>query len=89
MLERLARGPHSVTELGKPFRMRQPSISKHLKVLEAAGLVVRGKDAQWRPRILKATPLKEANAYLEKFRDLWEERLDRMELYLKQLQSTR
>ena len=89
ILDRLGTGVHSVTELAEPFRMSQPSISKHLKVLERAGLVVRGRDAQWRPRALRAAPLKEADAYLEKFRKLWDERLDRMELYLEKLQSDR
>jgi DNA-binding transcriptional ArsR family regulator len=87
ILDRLSTGVCSVTELAEPFNMTQPSISKHLKVLEKAGLVVRGRDAQWRPRALEAAPLEEANAYLEKFRKLWEERLDRLELYLKELQS--
>lgn len=87
MLERLSTGVRSVSELAEPFRISQPSISKHLKVLERAGLVVRGKDAQWRPRALRAAPLREANAYLEKFRKLWEERLDRLERYLGELQS--
>ena len=85
MLDRLSKGAHSVTELGKPFRMRQPSVSKHLKVLERAGLVVRGKDAQWRPRALAAAPLKDANAYLEKFRAMWDERFDRLDLLLKEM----
>src|SRR4051794_18919397 len=87
ILDRLSTGVASVTELAEPFRMSQPSISKHLKVLEKAGLVVRGRDAQWRPRALEAAPLAEADAYLEKFRKLWEDRLDRLELYLKKLQS--
>ena len=87
MLERLSTGVHSVTELAKPFKMSQPSISKHLKVLENAGLVVRGKDAQLRPRAISAAPLEEANVYLEQFRTLWEDRLDRLQLYLKQLQA--
>jgi DNA-binding transcriptional ArsR family regulator len=87
ILDRLSTGVRSVTELAEPFQMSQPSISKHLKVLEKAGLVVRGRDAQWRPRALETAPLEEANAYLEKFRKLWEERLDRLELYLKNLQS--
>ena len=87
ILDRLGTGVHSVTELAEPFRMSQPSISKHLKVLERAGLVVRGRDAQWRPRALRAAPLREADAYLEKFRKLWDERLDRMEIYLEKLQS--
>ena len=87
ILQRLSTGVHSVMELAEPFEMTQPSISKHLKVLENAGLVVRGKDAQWRPRAIRAAPLEEANAYLEQFRKLWEERLDRLELYLEELQS--
>jgi DNA-binding transcriptional ArsR family regulator len=87
ILDRLGTGVQSVTQLAKPFRMSQPAISKHLKVLENAGLVVRGKDAQWRPRSIEAAPLAEASAYLDKFRKLWEERLDRMELYLEKLQS--
>jgi DNA-binding transcriptional ArsR family regulator len=87
ILDQLRTGVRSVTELAEPFRMSQPSISKHLKVLENAGLVVRGKDAQWRPRSLHAAPLAEANAYIEKFRQLWEARLDRLELYLKELQA--
>ncbi|MEP7001239.1 MAG: metalloregulator ArsR/SmtB family transcription factor [bacterium] len=87
ILDRLSTGVHSVSELAEPFRMSQPSISKHLKVLEKAGLVVRGRDAQMRPRALDAAPLKVANAYLEQFRALWDARLDRLELYLKQLQA--
>ena len=88
MLERLGKGVHSVAELGEPFGMSQPTISRHLKVLEHAGLVVRGKDAQYRPRAINPAPLKEANVYLERFRKLWDERLDRMELYLQELQSS-
>ena len=87
MLERLLIGVCSVTELAEPFGMAQPTISRHLKVLERAGLVVRGRNAQWRPRALKAAPLREASVYLERFRVLWEDRLDRMELYLKELQA--
>lgn len=87
ILQRLGGGVHSVMELAEPFQMTQPSISKHLKVLENAGLVVRGKDAQWRPRAIRAAPLEQANSYLEQFRKLWEKRLDRLELYLKELQS--
>src|SRR5438445_224389 len=84
VLERLRTGVCSVTELAEPFRMAQPTISRHLKVLERAGLVARGRNAQWRPRALKAAPLREANVYLERFRALWDDRLDRMELYLKE-----
>ncbi len=87
MLDRLRSGVLSVTALAEPFRMAQPTISKHLKVLERAGLVVRGKDAQWRPRGLRPAPLSEASAYVEQFRKLWDLRLDQMELYLKRLQS--
>jgi DNA-binding transcriptional ArsR family regulator len=87
ILDRLSTGVHSVSELAEPFEMSQPAISKHLKVLEKAGLVVRSKDAQWRPRAINAQPLKDANAYLEKYKQLWEERLDRLEGYLKGLQS--
>ena len=74
-------------ELAEPFSISQPSISKHLNVLETAGLIVRGKDAQWRPRLLRTAPLKEANAYLERFRKLWEERVDRLEQYLEVLKA--
>lgn len=87
ILERLGTGVQSVTELARPFRMSQPAISKHLKVLENAGLVVRGRDAQWRPRSIDAAPLAEASAYLDKFRKLWEDRLDRLAHYLEKLQS--
>ena len=87
MLERLRKGPRSVTELAEPFGVSQPTISKHLKVLENAGLVVRGRDAQWRPRVLRTAPLKEADAYLEKFRKLWDDRFDQLERYLEELKA--
>ncbi len=87
ILDRLSTGVYSVSELAEPFRMSQPTISKHLQVLERAGLVVRGKDAQCRPRALQAAPLKEVDAYLAKFRALWDARLDRLESYLEDLQS--
>lgn len=87
MLDRLRVRPHSVSELAAPFNMTQPSVSKHLKVLERAGLVVRGKDAQLRPRALDPEPLVEANAYLAQFRELWEARLDRLERYIGKLRS--
>jgi DNA-binding transcriptional ArsR family regulator len=87
LLDRLSKGVHSVSELAEPFKMSQPAISKHLKVLEKAGLVTRGKDAQWRPRSISAGPLKDANAYLEQYRKLWDERLDRLEAYLQQVQK--
>jgi len=87
ILDRLSTGVHSVSELAEPFAMSQPAISKHLKVLERAGLVVRTKDAQWRPRVINAAPLKEANDYLAQYAKLWEARLDRLEAYLKQVQK--
>lgn len=87
MLDRLREREHSVTELAEPFAMSQPTISKHLKVLERAGLVVRGREAQYRPRALRAEPLKDANHYLELFRAQWDERLDRLEAYVAQLQQ--
>jgi DNA-binding transcriptional ArsR family regulator len=87
ILERLSSGVCSVAELGEPFEMSQPTISKHLKVLERAGLVVGDRDAQRRPRRIDPTPLAEATQYLEQFRELWEQRFDRLALYLQKLQS--
>jgi DNA-binding transcriptional ArsR family regulator len=89
ILDRLRARPRSVSELAAPFNMTQPSISKHLKVLERAGLVVSSRDAQLRPRALDPERLAEANAYLERFRDLWEARLDRLESYLGKLRPTK
>lgn len=87
MLERLRSRELTVRELAKPFSISQPTISKHLKVLERAGLVVRGRDAQSRPRTLHAAPLKDANHYLELFRAQWDDRLDRLEAYVARLQQ--
>ncbi len=87
ILARLALGETSVTELAEPFAMSLPAISKHLKVLEHAGLIARGRDAQWRPCRLKAAPLKEAVDWLEQYRQFWEESLDRLEDYLRELQA--
>jgi DNA-binding transcriptional ArsR family regulator len=87
MLERLAQGPATVKELAEPFTLSMPAISKHLKVLEQAGLIERGREAQWRPAQLKATPLKEASEWLEHYRQNWEENLDRLEEYLRKLQE--
>src|SRR5215208_110492 len=78
ILARLAAGELSVTELAKPFAMTQPAISKHIRVLERAGLVTRGRDAQRRPVRLEAQPLAEATAWLERYRQFWEQRFDRM-----------
>lgn len=87
ILGRLSRGEASVTELAKPFRMSMPAVSKHLKVLERARLVTRGRNAQWRPCKLHAAPLKDAANWIEKYREFWEERLDRLEGYLQELQQ--
>ena len=82
ILARLASGEASVTELAKPFEISLPAISRHLKVLERAGLISRGREAQWRPRSLQAAPLKEAADWLEQYRRFWEESLDRLEEHL-------
>jgi len=87
ILARLAVGEASVTELTRPFAMSQPAISKHLKVLERAGLVSRGRDAQRRPRRLEAKPLAEATAWLERYRRLWERRFRRLDALLDELQT--
>jgi DNA-binding transcriptional ArsR family regulator len=86
ILARLASGEASVTEIGKPFEMSLPAISKHLKVLEQAGLIVRGRDAQWRPCRLAPGPLKDAAEWLEEYRRFWEESFDRLDDYLRELQ---
>jgi DNA-binding transcriptional ArsR family regulator len=87
ILARLTTGEASVTELAEPFDMSLPAISKHLKVLEHAGLITRGRDAQWRPCRLEARPLKGAADWLEHYRIFWEQSLDRLEDYLKELQG--
>lgn len=87
ILARLSNGAATVNELAAPFSMSLPAISKHLKVLERAQLISRGKEAQWRPCELKAAPLKEANAWMEQYRQFWEERFDRLDAYLQELQS--
>jgi DNA-binding transcriptional ArsR family regulator len=87
ILARLASGEASVTELAEPFAMSLPGISKHLKVLERAGLIVRGREAQWRPCRLEPRPLKSAADWLEHYRHFWEESFDRLEDYLKDLQG--
>jgi DNA-binding transcriptional ArsR family regulator len=87
ILARLASGEASVTELAEPFAMSLPAISKHLKVLERAGLVARSREAQWRPCRLKAAPLKGAADWLEQYRRFWEQSFDRLEDYLKELQT--
>jgi DNA-binding transcriptional ArsR family regulator len=87
ILARLAQGETSVTELSKPFDMSGPAISKHLKVLERAGLIARSRDAQWRPCRLETAALKDVDHWLERYRRLWEGRLDRLGDYLKDLQA--
>ena len=87
ILERLARGESSVKELAEPFAMSAPAITKHLKVLESAGLISRSRDAQWRPCKLEAQPLQDACNWMEQYRQFWEERFDRLDEYLQELQS--
>lgn len=87
ILARLALGETSVNEIAKPFAMSLPAVSKHLKVLEGAGLITRGRDAQWRPCKLEAGPLKDAAHWIENYRKFWEASLDRLEEYLNRLQS--
>ena len=87
ILARLTLGETSVTELAKPFAMSLPAVSKHLKVLEHAGLIARGREAQWRPCRLKADPMKDAVTWLEQYQRFWDERLDRLDGYLQQLQK--
>ena len=86
ILAHLARGEASVTELAQPFEMSLPAISKHLKVLERAGLITRGREAQWRPCRLEAEPLKDAADWIEQYRQFWEESFDRLDEYLQELQ---
>ena len=87
ILARLAAGEASVNELAEPFRMSLPAVSKHLKVLERAGLISRGRNAQWRPCRLAPQPLQEADAWLQEYRRFWENSLDRLSDYLTALQS--
>jgi DNA-binding transcriptional ArsR family regulator len=87
ILARLARGDASVTELAAPFAISQPAISKHLKVLERAGLITVGQDAQRRPRRLEGKPLGEASAWLERYRASWEASFERLDAVLEELQS--
>ncbi|MGB8365101.1 MAG: ArsR/SmtB family transcription factor [Rhizomicrobium sp.] len=87
ILARLALGEASVGELAEPFDMSLPGVSKHLKVLEQAGLITRGREAQWRPCRIEAGALKDVDDWLERYRRLWEERFDRLDVYLKELQS--
>jgi DNA-binding transcriptional ArsR family regulator len=87
ILARLALGETSVTELAEPFAMSLPAVSKHLKVLERAGLISRGREAQWRPCRLEGGPLRDVAGWLEHYRRFWDESFDRLDEYLRQLQS--
>jgi DNA-binding transcriptional ArsR family regulator len=87
ILARLVLGETSVTELSKPFDISGPAISKHLKVLQSAGLITRGREAQWRPCKIEPQALKPVDEWLENYRRLWEQRLDRLENYLRELQA--
>jgi DNA-binding transcriptional ArsR family regulator len=87
ILARLSLGETSVTELAEPFAMSLPAVSKHLKVLERAGLIARSREAQWRPCRLAPEPLKDATDWLEEFRRFWDESLDRLAEHLRELQA--
>jgi DNA-binding transcriptional ArsR family regulator len=87
ILARLALGETSVTELAEPFEMSLPAVSKHLKVLERAGLIARSREAQWRPCRIELAALKHVDDWLEEYRRLWDARLDRLDDYLKKLQA--
>jgi DNA-binding transcriptional ArsR family regulator len=86
ILARLARGEATVTELARPFDITPPAVTKHLKVLQRAGLIVQGREKQWRPCRLRPAPLKDAAGWVDQYRRLWEQRLDRLEDYLRELQ---
>jgi len=87
ILARLASGECSVTELAEPFEMSMPAVSKHLRVLERAGLIARGREAQWRPCRIEAAPLKEVAEWTERYRKIWEQHFDSLELYLQQMKQ--
>jgi len=87
ILARLATGEASVTELAEPFAMSMPAVSKHLKVLERAGLIARGREAQWRPCRLDAAPLKDVAGWIEHYRRFWDQSFDRLDAYLIELKK--
>ena len=87
ILAQLASGEKSVNDLAEPFEMSLPAVSKHLKVLESAGLISRGRDAQWRPCRLEAAPLKDISNWVERYRKFWEESFDRLDAYLCEIQA--
>jgi DNA-binding transcriptional ArsR family regulator len=86
IVSRLATGEATVKELAEPFAMSLPAVSRHLKVLREAGLITRGREAQWRPCRIDAGPLREVAEWAERYRGLWERRLDRLDVYLRELQ---
>ena len=87
ILARLSTGEASVTELAEPFEMSMPAISKHLKVLERAGLIARGREAQWRPCRLEAAPLKDVSEWVKRYQRFWEQRFDNLDAYLRELKA--
>jgi DNA-binding transcriptional ArsR family regulator len=87
ILARLAQGDATVTELARPFDMSLPGVSKHLKVLQRAGLVVQGRDAQWRPCRLDPEGLRDVAGWVEEYRRLWERRIDRLDAFLREMQA--
>jgi DNA-binding transcriptional ArsR family regulator len=87
ILGRLAHGEATVNELAEPFRLKLPTVSKHLKVLQRAGLITQGRKAQWRPCRLEPAPLKEVSDWVERYRRIWDERLNQLEAYLTELQE--
>lgn len=87
ILARLASGECSVTQLAEPFEMSLPAVSKHLRVLERAGLIARRREAQWRPCRIEGAPLREVAEWAERYREIWEQRLDRLDGYLQELQA--
>jgi len=87
ILARLVSGACSVTELAEPFDMSLPAVSKHLRVLERAGLIARGREAQWRPCRIEAGPLKQVANWTERYRHIWEQRLDRLDTYLREMKT--
>jgi DNA-binding transcriptional ArsR family regulator len=89
ILARLAEGDATVTELAKPFTVSLPAISRHLKVLERAGLISRNRSAQFRPSSLRAQPLQEATAWMETYREMWQSRMDRLDEHLREIQKGR
>jgi DNA-binding transcriptional ArsR family regulator len=87
ILARLANGEATVTELAEPFQMSLPGVSKHLKVLESAGLISKGRDAQWRPCRLEGKPLRDVAEWMNTYRRFWDESMDRLDVYLQELQK--